>query len=132
MDGTIASSSAEQVANGYTGFIDASDIDMDIMGSNMMGFDRGPGNRFSPLPENIQSNSFQGFKSDIIDMPYEDKESDFSIDKQTPPTISPNLSSIGNVDPSKNIGKTGKEIVVLVTCIVVLILGILFAKKKRL
>jgi spore coat protein CotH len=132
LDGTIASSSSEQSANGYTGFIDASDIDMDIMGSNMMGFDRGPGNRFSPFPVEPETNNFQGFNSDNAEMPSDDKDSDFITERQTLPNISQNISSIGNKGRSNLLGKTGKEMAVLVTCIIVLILGIIFAKKKHL
>lgn len=58
LEGAIASTGSEQTANGYAGFIDASDIDMGNMGSNMMGFDRGQGNRFSPFPTEPQTNNF--------------------------------------------------------------------------
>ena len=129
LEGAIASTGSEQTANGYAGFIDASDIDMGNMGSNMMGFDRGQGNRFSPFPTEPQTNNFKGFDLDNTEMPSNDKESDLTTERQTPSNISPNISSTGKNKSSKYV-VLAKELPVLIACIVVLILGILFANKK--
>lgn len=130
LDGTIASSSAEQAANGYTGFIDASDIDMDNMGSNMMGFDRGPGNRNFPMPEAIENRSFQEFKSEISENPTNDEEGSLSIENQKTPNIPPNFSSKENANNTNFLEATGKKFYLLASCFIVLVIGILLVKKK--
>jgi len=129
LEGEIASTGTEQAANSYAGFIDASYIDMDNMGSNMMGFDRGQGNRFSPFPTEPQTNNLKGFNSDNTEMPSNDKESDLTTERQTTPNISPNISSTWKNESSKYVGMATK-LPVLITCIVLLILGIVFANKK--
>jgi len=102
---------------------------MDNMGSNMMGFDRGQGNRFSPFPTEPQTNNLKGFNSDNTEMPSNDKESDLTTERQTTPNISPNISSTWKNESSKYVGMATK-LPVLITCIVLLILGIVFANKK--
>ena len=129
LEGEIASTGTEQAANSYAGFIDASYIDMDNMGSNMMGFDRGQGNRFSPFPTEPKTNNLKGFNSDNTEMPSNDKESDLTTERQTTPNISPNISSTWKNESSKYVGMATK-LPVLITCIVLLILGIVFANKK--
>ncbi len=52
LDGTIASTSDEQTATNNEGFVDASGIDMESMGSNSMGFGRARVNQFPGFGNN--------------------------------------------------------------------------------
>lgn len=153
LNGTIAATSEGQTASGNVGFIDASSIDIQSMGSNSMGFNRARGeqnqrqNQGNGENTEAPSAALPGSENQAPAMP--GGEGNFK-----PPEgqgrnpndgnmALPNGENPGNnggrMPPNMDISSNGasatpylstNEAILLLACAVVLLGGILFAKKK--
>ncbi|WP_313134592.1 CotH kinase family protein [Anaerocolumna sp.] len=118
LNGTIAATSQEQTATAKAGFIDASDIDMESMGSNSMGFGGARGGEFfgGSLPAAIESTG-----------------------QETPDTAPQNkgdikgrkMANTGIPLESSVLPISANEGMLMLICMVLLIAGILFVKRWR-
>lgn len=111
LNGTIAATSDEQTASGNAGFIDASSIDIESMGSNSMGFGRGG---------DAGNNNFAG--RDIGNADVQNPENN-AVGRFPNRDTGPVRTSAA---PSLSIDKA----MLLLVCTVVLVGGIVFAKKR--
>ncbi len=160
LDGTIASTSGEQTATSNAGFVDASSIDIESMGSNSMGFGRARGS------ENLMPPNGQGEFQRGGDFTPPEGETDFPADGNMPRMNSEGEQQMDNNTAQQgttqqditrqnttkqdtgnaaartfpNMGMRSGETaaapvlsvsnaVLLSVCVLVLICGILFAKK---
>lgn len=139
LNGTIASTSDGQTASGNAGFIDASSIDIKSMGSNSMGFGRARnGGNFTPpngqggFPNNdgnfTPTNEQDVFPGNDNFMEREVPNTETQNPENNAGRRFPNMAA--NSDrASKESSSSVKEAVLLLACAVVLVGGIVFAKK---
>ncbi len=157
LDGTIAATSQEQTATSNAGFVDASDIDIESMGSNSMGFGRAKGEQFPGRNRNGGENSNSSVNEGKETKTMPEDESNF-----TPPDMpvqggfpaaagntgedtseaamqnginnngrmSPNMGTRTAAETSE-FPISANEVILLLVCAVFLIGGILFAKRWR-
>lgn len=149
LEGTIASTSDGQTETNNASFVDASGIDMESMGSSSMGFNRARGSIF-PGPDN---NSKETDESNATEQPTEedptaptpnggenmtppDGEAGFPVRGPfTPPEGMNNIPAEGNrpqiPEGTTTTPLTPSNAILLSGCAVVLLGGILFARKRR-
>lgn len=149
LEGTIASTSDGQTETSKAGFVDASGIDVESMGSSAMGFDRARASIF-PGPEN---NSAETDESDATEQPTGQSPTTPTPNggvNMTPPDGAAGFPDRGQFIPLEGMGNipvqgnrpqipegtttttlTPSNAILLSGCVVVLIGGILFARKRR-
>ncbi len=175
LDGTIASTSDEQTTANNAGFVDASSIDIESMGSNSMGFGRARARQFpvtgknntessesgigatANSSENLTPPNVQGEFSGDDDFVPPDGQTGFPDDGNIPQMNAEENSQIGDNTtqkgstkqdtgsiaaralPNMNMGSgensatsvlSVSDVVLMSACVVVLICGILFAKRR--
>jgi spore coat protein CotH len=157
LDGTIAMTSEGQTATNNTGFVDASGIDIESMGSNSMGFERARGSQFSMRSESNSENSEDDTtaatdkseefippsgQSELPDdsnfvppdgqreLPADGNFPQMNAEGNNPEQAFPNLS-MGSSETSMTFPLSNADVILLIVCVVVLICGILYAKKRR-
>jgi spore coat protein CotH len=157
LDGTIAATSQEQTATSNAGFVDASDIDIESMGSNSMGFGRAKGEQFPGRNRNGGENSNTSVNEGKETKTMPEDESNFTPpdmpvqggfpaaagdtgDDTSVAAMQNGINNNGRMFP--NMGTrtaaetsefpiSGNESILLLVCVVFLIGGILFAKRWR-
>lgn len=136
LDGTIASTSDEQTATNNAGFIDASAIDIESMGSNSMGFGGARGGQFPMAGGNGTETSESGVEAAVngggnLTQSNGQEEQDTARQgtASTAERAFPNMG-MGSGENAAESAFSVSDAVLLALCAAVLIGGILFAKKR--